>query len=210
AAASSSEPAHGPASAGGSARARRRGPGRTSRVWAGLSLAAAAAVALGVGLRGLDRGERDATSGERADGAPAANGTRTKGGAVALGFVVRRAGITREGQAGVVLHPGDVLRFTLGASRAGYAGVWNLDAAGGVTALIEGDALVPVTAEQRQVLPGAAELDASLGDERLVAVLCERPLSNAEVGAALAASAEATRLPPGCQSDSVPIRKERP
>jgi len=190
---------------------------RAPRVWAGFSLAAAAAVALGVGLRELDRGDEEAARArDRGDApsaplaGPAMGGVRTKGAAVALGFVVRRAGVIRDGHSGDVLHPGDVLRFTLGSSHPGYAAVWGIDARGGVVALAEGRALAPVAAAQRQVLPGAFELDESVGGEQLVAVLCERSLSIAEISAALQAAPAATRLPSGCVSDSVPIRKERP
>jgi hypothetical protein len=191
---------------------------RRSRVWAVVSFAVAAVVALGVGLRGLERDSDE--SGGRAvrdeaarDGAAqdaASSGFRSKGGGLALGFVVRRAERDSEGHAGDVLHPGDVLRFTLGSSRAGYAGVWGIDAKGSVSALGSAEALVPVAAGPRQVLPGAVELDDTLGEERLVAVLCAHPLSIAELSAALAAPANAVRLPPGCSSDTLPIRKARP
>jgi hypothetical protein len=172
---------------------RRRSPAPwLSRI----ALPAAAVLALGVGLTALLR--------ERA---PEPEGTRRKGSGAAFGFVVRRGEHTFAGESGQVLQPGDVLRFTLSSRVSSYAGVWGVDALGRVSPYQSRAQLAPVPAGQRQPLPEAAELDESLGQERLIAVVCSQPLPAGEIGAALALDPSAPRLPAGCASESLVIVK---
>jgi hypothetical protein len=176
---------------------RSAGQRRPSPPWLSrIALPAAAVLALGLGLSALLR--------ERA---PEPESTRTKGSGAAFGFVVRRGDRTFAGEAGQVLQPGDVLRFTLSSTVPSYAGVWGVDALGRVSPYQTRAQLAPVPAGQRQPLPEAAELDQSLGQERLIAVFCPRPLPASEIGAALAVDPSAPRLPSGCASDSLGIVK---
>jgi len=176
----------------------------------GVALAAAAMLAFGVGLTQIlhERGGVDGSP------APAAGATRTKGGGVTFGFVVRRGDRTFAGEAAQTLHPGDLLRFTFGAASPVYAGVWGVDAEGRVSSYQQSPELARLPAGQSQPLPEAIELDESLGAERLVAVHCSAPHSVADITAALGASAAAPRvpadLPAGCESESLTIVKVQP
>jgi len=179
---------------------------RSSRTWLNLALSAAAVLALGVGLGRLLEDERGrdpiATRGEP--------DTRTKGSGVAFGFVVRRGGNTLAGDAAQVLHPGDVLRFTLSSARPVYAGVWGIDALGRPSLYQAQPELSLVQAGQRQALPEAVELDESLGEEHLVLVYCETAAPTLAITSALGASPEAPQLPAGCNRESLGIRKALP
>jgi len=120
---------------------------------------------------------------------------------------VRRGERTFAGEPGQVLQPGDVLRFTLSSALPSYAGVWGVDALGRVSPYQTSAQLALVPAGQGQALPEAAELDESLGPERLIAVVCSRPMPASEIGAALVADPAAQRLPDGCASESLAIVK---
>ncbi|MET0413705.1 MAG: hypothetical protein ABW217_20515, partial [Polyangiaceae bacterium] len=109
-----------------------------------------------------------------------------------------------------VLHPGDVLRFTLSSARPVYAGVWGIDALGRPSLYQTQPELALVPAGQRQALPEAVELDESLGEERLVLVYCESAAPAAAITSALAASAVSPQLPAGCSGESLGIRKALP
>lgn len=165
-----------------------------------IALPAAAVLALGVGLTTLLR-ERSPEPKSTAES------TRPKGSGVAFGFVVRRGERTFAGEPGQALQPGDVLRFTLSSALPSYAGVWGVDALGRVSPYQTSAQLALVPAGQHQALPEAAELDESLGAERLIAVICSRPVPASQVGAALEADPGAPRLPGGCASESLAIVK---
>lgn len=182
--------------------AQRRGAGRARAPWLGrLVLPAAAVLALGVGVTALLR-ERS----EPPEPSPVES-TRSKGSGAAFGYVVRRGERTFAGEPGQVLQPGDVLRFTLSSALPGYAGVWGVDALGRVSPYQTSAQLALIPAGQQQALPEAAELDESLGAERLIAVVCAHPVPASEIGAALAAAPGAPRLPDGCASESLAIVK---
>jgi hypothetical protein len=170
-----------------------------------VALAAAAVLALGVGLKALLR-ERD----EPPRSESAAEGTRSKGAGAVFGFLVRRGERTFEGEPGQLLHPGDVLRFTLSSTAPSHAGVWGVDALGRVSPYQTSAQLALVPAGRQQALPEAVELDESLGAERLIAVICSRPMAASELAAALAVDPGAPRLPGGCSSESIPVVKAVP
>jgi len=176
----------------------------------GVALAVAAMFAFGIGLTQIlrERGGVDGSSPSAADA------TRTKGGSVTFGFVVRRGDHTFAGEAAQTLHPGDLLRFTFGAASQVYVGVWGVDAQGRVSSYQQSPELGRLLAGPSQPLPEAVELDESLGEERLVAVHCRAPHSVADITAALSASAAApqfpVRLPADCSSESLTIVKAQP
>jgi len=174
----------------------------------GVVLAAAAMFALGIGLTEILREQAER------DGSSASGATRTKGGGVTFGFVVRRGDRTFIGEVAQTLHPGDVLRFTFGASSPEYVGVWGVDAEGRVSPYQQSPELARLPAGQSQPLPEAIELDESLGEERLVAVHCSAPHAVSEITAALAAPAGASpvpaALPADCASESRVIVKALP
>jgi hypothetical protein len=185
----------------------RGGPARAraSRRWLStLAWPAAALLALGIGVQRL---LRDAELGGAT--APAA-ATRTKGSGAALGFVVRRRERSFTGEAGQVLHPGDVLRFTLSSATPLYAGVWGIDAVGRPSSYQASPELALLPAGQRQPFPEAVELDDSLGEERLLLVYCSTQVAVAEISRALAVSTAAPLLPGDCRSEALSIVKALP
>jgi hypothetical protein len=87
---------------------------------------------------------------------------------------------------GAILHPGDKIRFVHRSSRP-YLMVVNAEERGEVQPFYPfpaGDS-VRIPTGVRAELPGSIELDESVGTERVVAVFSERPLSFAEVRAAV-------------------------
>jgi hypothetical protein len=105
------------------------------------------------------------------------------------------------------LAPGDELRFAVSADRPLYVGVWGVDALGRTSAYHGSSELSKVEAGQRQLLSGAALLDDSLGEERLVAVYCTKPVPGAELAGAVTASPVAPRMPPECTHELLTIVK---
>ncbi len=195
-------PARPLASASGAApSSRRRG-----LVVAASALAAAAAIALGIGV--ASRPARELA----ADGEPGAWGvTRTKGGGPSLGFVLRRGQRVSEGQPDQIVHPGDALRFTVTSSRPVYVLVAGADATGTLSVYHPQDERPSqVAAGQRVPLSSAVELDATLGEEVILAVFCDAPVAPAELARALAASPSAPPLPPGCVHQHWSLHKEAP
>ncbi len=138
---------------------------------------------------------------------PAAFETRLKGNGVALRFFVKRGDSVMPGRSGMVLRPGDGLRFSFDVPRHSYCGVWGIDAEGLVSAYFVGDELLAVSAQGGGTLPGAVALDGTLGRERLIGVVCEAPLRTSAVTRALEVDPDASLLPPGCIADVLPITK---
>jgi hypothetical protein len=105
-------------------------------------------------------------------------GIRTKGG-MRLDFFVKRGESVFEAGDEAQLQPGDVLRFRYSAPRAGWLAVLNVDVVHNVSVFFPVyDRMAEVPAASQELLPGATELDRSLGAERLVGVFCsaEQPL----------------------------------
>jgi hypothetical protein len=134
-------------------------------------------------------------------------GTRIKGG-VRLGFFVKRDAEVMPGYDGHIVHPGDQLRFTLSTLEPGHAAIFSLDGAGVASIYY------PAAPRSRQLgtvrdwaLDQSIELDASLGRERVWAVLCDAPFELEPVRAHLAAEGELPRLT-GCTSDGLTLIKQ--
>jgi hypothetical protein len=111
--------------------------------------------------------------------------SRTKGKG-ALDLVVRRAdGHVEPVVAGTLLHPGEAVRFIISTDTAGYLAIVGADAHKVVTAYepMSGEAR-SIAAGPRQIIDGSVVLDDALGAERMIAVVCARPVPVATVTAA--------------------------
>jgi hypothetical protein len=168
---------------------------------------AAGSLAAALALWVVARERLPSDSAERA-GVNVRSPIRTKGGSgVQLDWVIRRgAELFAPGMANA-WQPGDRLRFGVRTNRAGYAAVLSLDA--GRQASVYQD-WVPVTAGERQLLPGAVELDGVLGDEHLYGLVCERSVPLATLEGAIRRAPAHPELPAGCAVDHHVVRKERP
>jgi hypothetical protein len=102
---------------------------------------------------------------------------RTKG-ALGLGIVARHLdGKTEQIFSGAEMSPGEAIRFEISSTRQGYLFIAGIDAAKNVTPYY------PST-KDAQILPpapgtlleGSVTLDATLGPERIFAVLCDQPI----------------------------------
>jgi hypothetical protein len=118
-------------------------------------------------------------------GRPPAPGLRSKGRG-ALDMVVRRSdGRVEPVAAGTPLHPGESVRFIVSTDEAGYLAIVGADARQVVTAYEPASgAARPIAAGRRQIVDGSVVLDDALGAERMIAVVCARPLSVETVTAA--------------------------
>ena len=137
----------------------------------------------------------------------ARSGARTKGGGVVLDWVVRRGERVFAPDPAQPLFPGDALRFGVRAEAAGRAAVLSLDGARHTSVYHD---WVAIDARERQLLPGAVELDDVIGDEHLYGVVCERSWPLGELAAAIVRDPAQPRLPSGCAVDHHVLRKERP
>lgn len=170
------------------------------RVWAAAAIAAALGLGVSLVLRLMLDVERPVATLE--------GGTRTKGEPLpSLRLLVRRAGDVFVLRPGEPLHPGDALRFELAASAAGHVAIVARDAVGAV-GVYHGWA--PVDAGEGQLLPGAVELDESLGRERIYAVWCARRVSLDGLMEAVRRAPEQPELPAGCVVAPHVVDKERP
>lgn len=180
-----------------------RAPGARGRWLAGAgALAAVAALALLVTRTAPSPVSPSATDAR-------SHGVRTKGGAASLGWVVRRGSQVFAGHPDLSLRPGDALRFTVSAREPVYVAVLGLDAAGRLSVYHpEGDRLSKVEAGQEQPLPAAIELDATPGEERLIAVFCDSDVALAPITLALERSPAAPAFPQGCTLERWTLKKE--
>ena len=113
-------------------------------------------------------------------------------------FAVRGAGGAFAVSAGVTLRPKDKIRFVVNPAGAKYLIVTSRDGAGlfSVYHPFGAQQSQQVTgAKSKLELPGAVELDATLGAERLVAAFSEEPLTAEQVEAALKADPKNPKLP---------------
>ena len=150
-------------------RARRSPAPRARRRWAwlGATTALAGAAAFALWTR------------------PTAERTRFKGGPVLEVIVSHGDGRVESISPGAALAPNDAIRFRLSTQTAGFLSIVGLDAAGHVTpyAPTTGAALA-VPAGKGQLLDGSIILDDTPGVERIMALVCERPMAVEAVVAA--------------------------
>ncbi len=113
-------------------------------------------------------------------------------------FAVRGEGGAFPVAPGAELQPKDRIRFVVNPAGAKYLLVASTDGAGvfSVYHPFGAQESQPVAeAKAKLEVPGAVELDATLGAEHLVAVFSEEPLKAEEVEAALKANAQHPKLP---------------
>jgi hypothetical protein len=124
---------------------------------------------------------------------------RTKGPGVGVAMYVLHGDAVRRAGPGEVVAPGDAVRFAVTTPEPGYAAVLSLDPAGRASIYFpEAPRASPVAAGVDVPLPIATRLDATVGEEHVVGLLCDRPVELEPVRAALEAGA-AGAIPDGCQ-----------
>ena len=177
------------------------------RLWPALggALAVAAAALLAIGL---------SDSGGPGPGGPVGGEFTVRGTAVDMAVV------TADGRSSGSIHAGDRLMFEATPREDGHLLVLGVDGAGSVYPWHpSGDAAasVPVTAKTSVKPAVGLQVDATPGDERIVALLCAEPVRYADVRGALASAAELAGndgpLPAvrrGCEQSVVVLRKEVP
>jgi hypothetical protein len=192
---------------------------RARRRWMGLGGAFGSAAVAGLVLWGHRASAPDESAVDRVD--------RTKG-ALALTVHVKRAAangrtptveaVNGEG----ALRAGEEMRFTVAASRPGFAVVLGLDGTPSVTIYVPAAGATarptPVEATRPVTLPGSVIADETSGFERIVAVVCPTETSpdslREEARAALARAGgrpeAVASLGTGCVESSVLLRKTAP
>lgn len=113
-----------------------------------------------------------------------------KGGAN-LQIFARRGSQVFAATDGARLQPGDALRFAIQPGGLPYLLIVSRDGAGQVSVYYPfgGTESARLDPDKRSELPGSVELDATLGEERIFAVLSRQPLEAAKVSARLAGPA---------------------
>jgi hypothetical protein len=146
--------------------------------------------------------------------------TRIKGAEIGFEILVRPKGAGRVESvlADAPLHPGDVIGFRVRSRSGGHLAIVSVDAAGGVSSYLPGPAgPIPRLPPGEQLIGGAVSLDAVVGRETLVAVLCadeaDAARAVAAVKTALAAArtvGELPRLELPCEQAHAALVKEAP
>lgn len=116
-----------------------------------------------------------------------------KGNPVELAVFAQRAGTQLQVKKGTTMKPGDKLRFVVNPGKDQYVMIASRDGAGAFNVYypFNGQTSAAVSGlpgGNRVELPGAVELDDTLGEERLVAVFSEKPVQASDVDAALRAN----------------------
>ena len=139
----------------------------------------------------------------------APSGVRSKGRDY-VSFYVLRGGEVHRGQARERVRRGDRLRFAYTTGGPRYLAILSLDGAR------KASVYFPATAQAAQIAPGvevalpsAVELDAVQGEERIVALFCDRALSIDPLRAELERE-QIMRAPSGCTLDQLVLFKEAP
>jgi len=134
-------------------------------------------------------------------------GTRIKGSS-RLGFFVKRGNQVLPGGDEEVVHPHDLLRFTLTTVRPSHTAILSLDGAGVASVYHPAGAQSQRFGVVRdEALDQSIDLDATLGRERIWAVFCEAPFEVEPLRAQLEADRE-LKVPAGCTVDQLTLVKQ--
>lgn len=120
---------------------------------------------------------------------PSSRGEGVKGNSPALTVYRHREGRVEKVQDGEVLKAGDALRFEVSLPNDASVVVVGVDGAGSVTPYSPLAGVSAMRGAGRQLLPETMQLDAVLGEERVLAFVCDKPVSVEQVRVAIAASA---------------------
>jgi hypothetical protein len=135
-------------------------------------------------------------------------GVRTKGGDY-VSFYVKRGDEVHRGQPRERVRRGDKLRFAYTASGPRYLAILGLDGTRRASVYYPAAVqTVRVEAGTDVLLPSAIELDGAPGDERILALFCERPLPVERLRAELQAKQAHMAAPSGCVLDQLFVVKE--
>jgi hypothetical protein len=131
---------------------------------------------------------------------------QVKGGGVTLIIQAARGTTSQQLHDRDLIEFGARIRFEVGAAKPGYLVVVGFDARGESTVYYPYGATAPVAFDPRteHALPGAIELDATVGDERFSAIYGERPFA---LDAVIPAVRGRTALPPGVTIAEVTLHK---
>jgi hypothetical protein len=128
-----------------------------------------------------------------------APGERAKGAAIGLRMYVLHGGTVRQAAPGEAVAPGDAVRFAVTTPEPAFVAILSVDPAGRASIYFpEGARAAPVPAGNDEPLPLATRLDATVGEERVMGLFCDRPVeleplrTELEAGGGLA-------MPEGCK-----------
>ncbi len=134
--------------------------------------------------------------------------SRTKGNPY-LTYYVKRGDVVLQGASAQVLMPADRIRFAYSTPRAQHLAILSLDATAHASVYYpDADQAAPIEPGTNVLLPSAIELDATLGQELIVAVFCEQPIAVAPLREALQARRTPLRVPPGCTTHQLQLTKQ--
>ncbi len=134
-----------------------------------------------------------------------------------LGYVVMDRGRPIKAGPERVLHPGDRVQFKLSAPRGGFVHIVGVDMAGRVSVYFPrpGEAPEAYPGGSGRPVPGSVILDATLGRERVFALICATPLDRDKLAGRVRGLAddprvwiERDRLPVDCRQTSLVLVKE--
>lgn len=129
---------------------------------------------------------------------PDVSGDRVKGAPVGLGMWVRHGTEVRRAAPGEVVASGDAVRFSVTTPRPAWVAVLSVDPAGRASIYFpDGTRAARVEAGADVPLPLATRLDATVGEERVLGLFCDRPVDLEPLRAAMERSGDAP-APPGC------------
>jgi Putative zinc-finger len=138
------------------------------------------------------------------------SGLRNKGPPLSLGMFVQHGQAVRRALPGEGVSPGDALRFVYSSREPGFLAILSVDGAGVASVYFpDGPETAAVPAAAEAALPLATQLDGVLGEETVVALLCQRSHVLEPVREALQASGPALRVP-GCALATLHFAKRAP
>jgi len=125
---------------------------------------------------------------------------RRKGTGLGLTMYVQHGQEVRRASPGESVSPGDAVRFAVSTPTPAFVAILSLDAAGRAWVYFpQHPRAAPVTAGTEVPLPIGTRLDATIGEERLLALFCASPVELEPVRLALEQAQDAAPLPPDCQ-----------